>query len=312
MERQSYLEHHDIGFLYSLSAKAQWIIERDDSARQLSIQAADSLMKRWRKRIGILQAWGPENDSENGGRIIIDCMMNLPLLFWAYEQTGDDHYRDAAVQHALISRRFLVRGDGSSYHTFYFDQVTGDSLHGGTHQGYRDGSTWTRGQAWGIYGFALAHRYDPTAGYDDTSKMLANYFLSQIPEDGLVYWDFDAPQEPGTPRDSSAVAIAVCGLLELSELLKPDDPDVEDLRTSALRLLKVLVTRCSTDNLEEAEGLLRHGSYSVRGGASPDDFMIWGDYFYMEALLRIERSIPGYWYENNRLDEVTLESREGV
>ncbi|MEI0739375.1 glycoside hydrolase family 88 protein [Paenibacillus sp. JTLBN-2024] len=101
----------------------------------------------------------PEGDPENGGRIIIDCLLNLPLLYWAHLQTGDEKYYDIAYRHALLSRRFLVRGDGSSYHTFYFNQENGNAIRGGTHQGYQDGSTWTRGQAWGIYGFALSYRY---------------------------------------------------------------------------------------------------------------------------------------------------------
>jgi Highly conserved protein containing a thioredoxin domain len=297
LEKNQQLDHHDIGFLYSLSAKAQWILEKDENARALALQAADVLMKRWRPDSQLIQAWGPEGDPDNGGRIIIDCLMNLPLLYWAAEQTGNPIYAERARIHAEKSRRFLVRGDDSSYHTFYFDQKTGDSIRGGTHQGFRDGSTWTRGQAWGIYGFALAYRYFRDPVYLETSRRLARYFIDHLPEDSVAYWDFDVPQEAGTPRDSSASAIAACGILELAEHLPPGDPDREFLLRSVTDQLESLTNNYFTAGDATEEGFLRHGSYSVRGGASPDDYVIWGDYFYLEALLRLHQGTPGYWYE---------------
>ncbi|NBD23868.1 glycoside hydrolase family 88 protein [Paenibacillus glycinis] len=296
LEQGNQLDHHDIGFLYSLSAKAQWIIEQDESARELALRAADALMRRWRPGPRLIQAWGAEGDPENGGRIIIDCLMNLPLLYWAAEQTGDGRYAEIARAHAEKSRRFLVRGDDSSYHTFYFDPETGDALRGGTHQGFRDGSTWTRGQAWGIYGFALAHRYYKAPEFLETSKRLARYFIAHLPEDQVAYWDFDVPQEEGTPRDSSASAIAACGLLELAGQLPEADPERHAFLAAAEQSMRSLVARYFTAGHEAEEGLLRHGSYSVRSGASPDDFVIWGDYFFLEALMRLDRGIPGYWY----------------
>jgi len=297
MDRKIVFDHHDIGFLYSLSSKAQWILERDEDARSLTLEAAELLMKRWRERIGIIQAWGREDDEENGGRIIIDCMLNIPLLFWAYEQTGEPRYLRVAKAHAAKSQRFLVRGDGSSYHTFYFDRKNGDAIRGGTHQGYADGSTWTRGQAWGIYGFALAARYLNDSGLLDTAARMALYFAEHLPEDKVAYWDFDAPVTPGTKRDSSASAIAACGMLEIISQLGDDDPRSAALRDTAQASMESLVRDYSTQGSEEEQGLIKHGSYSVRGGDSPDDYVIWGDYYYLEALMRLEREIPGYWYE---------------
>ncbi|WP_029192627.1 glycoside hydrolase family 88 protein [Paenibacillus harenae] len=297
IERRVSLAHHDIGFLYSLSSKAQWILEKNEAAKQLTLQAADILMERWREKPQILQAWGPEGDPDNGGRIIIDCMMNLPLLHWAYQHTGNEAYRQAASIHSEKSRRFLVRGDDSSYHTFYFDQETGDALRGGTAQGFRDGSTWTRGQAWGIYGFALAYRYLGQPEMLETAKRLARYFIERMPEDHVVYWDFDAPQIPETKRDSSASAIAAAGMLEIAGFLSQDDPDRGLLLEAVHRSMASLVSNYATSGEEDAQGLLNRGSYSVRSGASPDDYVIWGDYFYMETLMRLENGIPGYWYE---------------
>ncbi|AIQ27018.1 glucuronyl hydrolase [Paenibacillus sp. FSL P4-0081] len=299
MDHKIIFDHHDIGFLYSLSSKAQWIIEQDTGAAQLTLEAADMLMKRWREAAGLIQAWGPEGDSVNGGRIIIDCLLNLPLLLWAHEHTGVASYRRVAELHARKARRFLVRGDGSSYHTFYFDPATGDAIRGGTHQGYGDGSTWTRGQAWGIYGFALISRYLQSAEMLETAKQLGRYFVSQLPEDGVAYWDFDAPVGPDTKRDSSASAIAACGLLEIAAQLGEADPEYRFFREAAEAAVRALAEHYSTHGSGEAEGLLKHGSYSVRAGDSPDDYTIWGDYYYLEALMRLERDIPGYWYERS-------------
>lgn len=297
LEHKVYLDHHDIGFLYSLSSKAQWMIEKDEEARQLTLQAADHLMSRWRPKSGIIQAWGPEGDEVNGGRIIIDCLLNLPLLYWAYEQTGNNAYLQVAIKQADQSQRFLVRGDDSSYHTFYFDQKTGDSIRGGTHQGYLDGSTWTRGQAWGIYGFALSYRYTKNASYLETSKRLALYFLERLPADHVAYWDFNAPVDANTPRDSSASAIVACGIIELLSHLDENDSAREYLQKRLQDSMSGLVNHYSTMNDSDLEGFLKHGSYHVRGNSSPDDFVIWGDYYYLEALMRLEKGHKGYWYE---------------
>ena len=291
------LDHHDIGFLYSLSAKARWISDKDEASRLLALQAADTLMKRWRSVPQLFQAWGPEGDEDNGGRIIIDCLMNLPLLCWATEQTGDPSYASYALIQTEKSCRFLVRGDDSSYHTFYFSQQTGNAIRGGTAQGYQDGSTWTRGQAWGVYGFALAYRYFKEPHYLETSLRLARYFLEHLPADQIAYWDFDVPQEGFTPRDSSASAIFVCGLLELLEHLPEDHPQREQISEAVNKSMDALVQHYFTAGNPSEEGFLRHGSYSVRGNSSPDDFMIWGDYFFLEALLRLQQGVPGYWYE---------------
>lgn len=291
------LGHHDIGFLYSLSSKAQWIIEKDEAAKQLTIDAADLLMTRWRSQSQIIQAWGPEGDEKNGGRIIIDCLMNLPLLYWAYETTGEQKYYDVAVAHANKSRRFLVRGDDSSYHTFYFNQENGNAIRGGTHQGYEDGSTWTRGQAWGIYGFALSYHYTNNPLYLETAIRMARYFLEHLPEDNVVYWDFDAPITPDTNRDSSASAITASGILELLKHLPANHPDRAFLEDGVKRSMTGLIESYATIGKPEAQGFIERGSYSVQEGVSPDDYMIWGDYYYLEALLKLEKDHKGYWYE---------------
>lgn len=292
------IDHHDIGFLYSLSSKAQWILKGDESAKALTIKAADHLLTRWREEGQYIQAWGPIGEpDDNGGRIIIDCLLNLPLLYWATKQTGDEKYKQIAISQADKSRRYLVRGDDSSYHTFIFNQVDGEPIGGTTHQGFTNGSTWTRGQAWGIYGFALSYRYTGDKQYLETAKRMAKYFFERLPEDNVVYWDFNVPVNEHTYRDSSASAIAAAGLLELMEHLDESDPDRGYYAECINQTMVSLIEGYSTMDDREAEGLIRRGSYHVRGDSSPDDYMIWGDYFYLEALMRLEKGIKGFWYE---------------
>ncbi|WP_409341558.1 glycoside hydrolase family 88 protein [Paenibacillus sp. MBLB4367] len=297
IEAMRALDHHDIGFLYSLSSKAQWMIEKDENAKRLTLQAADVLLNRWRPEGEYIQAWGPKGDPDNGGRIIIDCLMNLPLLYWAYEQTGEARYREIALLHAKKSQRFLVRGDDSSYHTFHFVPETGQPIGGSTHQGYQNGSTWTRGQAWGIYGFALSFRYTGEKTFLETAKRLARYFVAHLPEDEVAYWDFNVPVTAETYRDSSASAIAACGMLEILSHLEENDPDAAYLREAVNRSLTSLVNRYSTVGEKDAQGFIKHGSYHVRGNLAPDGFNVWGDYYYLEALMRLEKGHKGYWYE---------------
>lgn len=291
------LQHHDVGFLYSLSSKAQWIIEEDSNAKELTLKAATKLMDRWREKGQYIQAWGPVGDDVEGGRIIIDCLLNLPLLYWASEQTGDERFRDAAIIQADKSLRYLVRGDDSSYHTFHFNQETGEPIGGSTHQGYTNGSTWSRGQAWGVYGFALSYRYTKNPVYLEASKRMAHFFLKNSPEDYVSYWDLNAPITKDTPRDSSATAIVTAGIQELVSHLEPSDSERSYFENANLKMMNSLVTNYSTIHESGAEGLLKHGSYHVRGNLSKDDYMIWGDYFYLESLMRLEKGMTGYWYE---------------
>lgn len=143
----------------------------------------------------------------------------------------------------------------------------------------------------------MAYRYFREPRFLETSKRLARYFIEHLPDDHVAYWDFDVPQEEGTPRDSSASAIVACGILELLEHLPKNDPDREFLDQAVQQSMESLVNRYFTAGSETEEGFLRHGSYSVRGNSSPDDFMIWGDYFFLEALMRLRQGTSGYWYE---------------
>jgi unsaturated chondroitin disaccharide hydrolase len=153
LDRQVHI-NHDLGFLFSLSARAQWQLTGDARARELALQAARALVRRFRPAGGYIQDWGEVGEPKEGGRTIIDTMMNLSLLFWASQQRGDLSFHEAARAHANTSRRTLLRADGASYHTFFFDQETGEPIGPQTHQGWADDSLWARGQAWATHGFA--------------------------------------------------------------------------------------------------------------------------------------------------------------
>lgn len=144
------IDHHDLGFLYQPSCVAAYRLTGNQEARRTALAAADSLMARYLPQAGIIQAWGDLNHPRERGRMIIDCLMNLPLLHWAGVKAGDARYRDAAVRHAHLSQQYLVRADASSFHTYHFDPATGAPQYGSTHQGHADESCWARGQAWGI------------------------------------------------------------------------------------------------------------------------------------------------------------------
>ena len=286
--------HHDLGFLYSLSCVAGYKLTGDPVAAQAALGAARLLLERHDAKTGIIQAWGELTDPAQRGRMIIDCNLNLPLLYWASDFSGDPSFRLAADQHIEQAARHIVRADGSTFHTFFFDTESGLPLQGKTHQGYADDSCWSRGQAWGISGFPLVFRHNGDTRLIGLSKVLANYFLNRLPEDGVCHWDliFTSGEQE---RDSSAAAIAACGLLELSKSLPLLDPLRADYEHAALGMVQQLSENYLTVDGAPGSGLLKHAVYHKPHGIGIDESCIWGDYFYLEALVRLTRTWEPYW-----------------
>lgn len=281
------VDHHDIGFLYTLSCVSAWRRTQDELARTTAVQAADQLMGRFLPRAGVIQAWGSLEDPEQRSRTIVDSMMNLPLLYWTSEQTGDSRYAQAATRHAEQVMSHMIRPDGSTYHTFYFDLESGAPRFGRTHQGHRDESTWSRGQAWAIYGFALAYTYTHDDRFLQTAERCAAVFVANTPSDGVVFWDFDFAEGSSEPRDSSASAIAACGFLQLGS---------DAYAEAARHALQALWDCCATRGAEASNALILHGTQNRNSGAGVDEGTLFGDYFYLEALTRLSQPdwIP-YW-----------------
>jgi unsaturated chondroitin disaccharide hydrolase len=288
------VETHDLGFLFSLSCVAAWRLAGSEEARRAALKAASLLMGRYFEKAGIIQAWGDLGDPAQRGRIIIDCAMNLPLLFWASEETGDPYYREAASRHLQAANGHLLREDGSSYHTYFFDVETGRALRGKTAQGYSDSSCWARGQAWGIYGLSLGFKYLRDPALLETAARLAHYFLNRAPSDWVCYWDL-AFTEGAEERDSSAAAIAACGLLELARWLPAADPRKRPFENAAARIAASLAAAYAPVGSEPSGGLLLHAVYSKPAGEGVDECCIWGDYFYLELLARLQLAWEPYW-----------------
>ena len=285
---------HDLGFLYTLSCLAAWRLTGNRGARTTALKAADLLMTRYFEKAGIIQAWGDLTNPLMQGRIIIDCAMNLPLLYWASEETGNPYYREAAERHIRQANAALIRPDMSTFHTYYFDIETGLPLRGATHQGYSDSSCWSRGQAWCIYGNALSFRYLRDPALLEAARGSARYFLRHLPADLVPYWDL-VFTEGDEERDSSAAAVAACGLLELASLLPLTDPDKTLFETSALRMMESLARSYLAHDIPDSNGILIHGVYGKPQGNGVDECVIWGDYYFVEALRRLLASPASYW-----------------
>ncbi|MGO4937850.1 glycoside hydrolase family 88 protein [Fundicoccus sp. Sow4_H7] len=289
------LDTHDIGFLYSLSAVADYKVNGNLKSKELAIRAAQRLMQRYNEKSGVIQAWGNLEDVNENGRMIIDCLMNLPLLFFASENSGDDQYRVAATRHAKQTQKYIVRDNATTYHTYFFDRQTGLGVKGSTAQGFSDDSCWARGQAWGIYGFTLSYIYTGDYSFIETAKEVADYFLSQLPADKVVYWDLIFNDGSNEERDSSAAAIAGCGLLELARQLPITDSRRKNYEEKALEIILSLSQNYTTKDLEDSNAVLKHAVYDKNNDKGVDEAMIWGDYFYFESLVRLNQSWNLYW-----------------
>lgn len=291
------VDHHDMGFLYTPSCVAPYHVTGDETAKEAAILAARQLITRFQKVGGFIQAWGPMGAQENY-RYIIDCLLNLPLLYWASEVTGDARFRQIAITHTKTCLAHSFRPDHSTYHTFYMDPVTGEGVRGETCQGYRADSSWARGQAWAVYGLALSYKYTQRPDLPVLFDGVTDYFLSKLPEDMIPYWDLIF-RNGDEPRDSSSASIVACGLLEMARLV----PEKATAYTqTAKQLMGSLVRSYRVHQGDDANGLVYHGTYSKKSPYNScteegvDECVSWGDYFYLEALMRLKNpSWKEYW-----------------
>jgi len=292
------VDHHDMGFLYSPSCVAGYKLIGSEKGKEAGIMAADQLISRYHPIGEFIQAWGPMDQPENY-RLIIDCLLNLPLLYWASEETGDEKYKIIAEKHIHTTIANVIREDYSTWHTFFFNMTTGAPDHGATCQGYRDGSAWARGQAWGIYGVALAYKYTRHADYIDIFKKVTKYFLEHLPEDLVPFWDLEFGEGSTQPRDSSSASIAACGMLEMAKYMEAED--AECYTGVAKKIVKSLYDNYMVADEKTSNGLVLHSTYSNHSPYNTcnhygvDECNIWGDYFFMEALTRLNKKWNPYW-----------------
>lgn len=254
----------------------------DAAWRDGALTAAGSLTKRFNPRGNFIRAWGALDSPVNAGRAIIDTMMNLDLLFWASAETGDGRFADIARRHATTSAEHHVRDDGSTAHAFDFDPATGGPISQSTRQGYSPTSCWARGQAWAIYGFTTAYRRTTAEPFLDTARKAADWFLAHLPADAVPFWDFRSPNLPRDARDSSAGAIAACGLLDLGRVT-----DESRYREGGLRALRALCQGYTTRGLPAHQAILLHGTGNKPRDDDVDVSLVYGDYYFVEALMRL-------------------------
>ncbi len=290
------MNDHDIGFTFTLSTVAGYKITGDKRLRDISLLAAEQELGRFREKGGFIQLAGDENSPVELYRLIIDCLMNVHLLYWAAEETGREDFFRAAKIHFYTTINNAIRENGSAYQNIYFDPNTGNVIGKGTKQGVSDEACWSRGQAWVLYGLPLSYTHLRDDRILDIHESAVKYFFNNSPADYVPYWDFVFTEKDGEPRDSSAAAIAVCGLLEASRLMPEGDKRAELWKNAADCIMNSLIDNYTSKDCPEVEGLLMHGCYHVRGGLGIDECMAWGDYFYMEALMRyINPDWKRYW-----------------
>jgi unsaturated chondroitin disaccharide hydrolase len=226
----------------------------------------------------------------------LDIMMNVPVILYTAIETGDDALMSIASRHCATTRRYLVRGDGSTAHEAMFDTQTGECLRQTTHQGYRGDSCWSRGLAWALHGFATCGRLLNFGPWLDTSRACSNYLLEKLSGDPVPPWDFDAPEESRRQKDSSAGAIAAAGLFELADAVVTVGSDEARQRRYLLDAgMRILAALCEPEFLakEDAvwEGILKHGVYHINKGMGVDESVMWGDFFFVDALQRAIRHL---------------------
>jgi unsaturated chondroitin disaccharide hydrolase len=270
---------HDLGFLFFSTYLRWYRLTGEPALRDVLIEAGRTLALR-RQKGGYLASFvGPQS-------LFIDIMMNVGIILWAANATGDDKLREVALEHCRTTAKYLVRPDGGTAHEGLFDVNTGQFLRESTHQGWKPESTWSRGLAWALYGFTAVHRLSGEAEFLATARRCADFYLRRSPPGLVPYWDYDLPPEAPHHWDSSAAAIAASGLWDLSEAVS-DLAEQGRYRGAALTILQTL---CTDEFLPrrrpEWEGILMHGVYHFHKGLGVDESVAWGDHFFVEALVK--------------------------
>ena len=290
-EEHKYLTtNHDLGFVFNSSYGNGYRLTGNESFKQTMITAGNSLITRFNPNVGCIKSWDTDTgwQAKRGWEypVIIDNMMNLELLFELSNITGDEKYKNVAIAHANTTLKNHFRENNSSYHLVDYDPETGNIRSKQTAQGYSDDSSWARGQAWGLYGYTVCYRYTKDKKYLDQANNIAKYITlnKDIPEDGIPYWDYNAPNIPNEPRDVSAAAITVSALIELNQYTSNSYTSYIDKIMTALSSKNYLAELGKNNYF-----LLKHSVGSIPHGAEIDVPLNYADYYYLEALVRLKK-----------------------
>ncbi len=273
---------HDLGFKIYCPFGNAYKITKEEKYKEVFLSAASTLSTRYNQNVAAIRSWDFNKDVWQYP-VIIDNMMNLEMLFEATKLTGDSSFHYIANQHASTTLKNHFRKDNSSYHVVDYNPNTGEVNNKHTHQGFNHESAWSRGQAWGLYGFTVAYRYTNDKKYLQQARKIADFIFTNenLPSDMVPYWDYNAPNIPDEPRDVSAAAITASGLYELAT---HDTSSADKYHNWANKILQSLSSKkykCSTPPF-----FLQHSVGSVPGEFEVDAPIIYADYYYVEALLR--------------------------
>lgn len=282
---------HDLGFLVFCSYGNGYRLTKNPAYKKVILDTADSLSALFNPVVGTMLSWPREVEPRNWPHnTIMDNMINLEMLFWAAKNGGNPYLYDIAVSHADKTMKCHFRPDYTSYHVAVYDTISGNLIKGVTHQGYADSTMWARGQTWAIYGYTVVYRETKDPKYLDFVQKVTDVYLERLPEDKVPYWDFDDPSIPNAPRDASAAAVVASSLLELSTYL-PNGTG-KRYRDAAVEML----TSLSSDNYQSGKSnpsFLLHSVGHWPAHSEIDASIIYADYYYIEALLRLKRLQEG-------------------
>lgn len=278
--------HHDAGFMWLPSAVIDYKLTGNEASRVRGLKAASHLAGRFNPAGCFIRAWNDEVKPDSQGWTIIDSMMNLSLLFWASREYKDPRFRHIAAAHADTVLRHFIRPDNTLAHIVSFDPETGEKMENLGGQGQDGNSAWARGQAWAIYGMAIAYRETGKESYLNACKNVAAYFLSHLREDKAPVWDFRASKDSRWALDTSASACAASGLLELYSLME-DGPDRDFYYEQALAVLKGLYDSYF-DHRQESQSMIQMGTVHFPAGKNINVPIIYGDFFFTEALIKLK------------------------
>ena len=276
--------HHDVGFMWLPSAVIDYKLTGNPESRVRGLKAASHLAGRFNLAGRFIRAWNDDTALGCQGWAIIDCLMNIPLLFWASKETGDPRFYHIADAHAGTVLKSFIRPDHTSAHIVRFDPCTGKKIENLGGQGKGPDSAWSRGQAWTLYGMAIAFRETGKDEYLAAAEHTAEYFLAHLPEDKVPYWDFRCDPEERYAFDSSASACAASGLLEIAGLVKGPERK-KYYRQKAEEILKSLYENFA-DFSSETQGILQKGTVNFPKNKHINVPIIYGDYFFTEALIK--------------------------
>lgn len=282
--------HHDVGFMWHICAGVNYRLFGGRKSRLRNTYAADILASRYNPDGKFIRSW----NGDNRGWVIIDSMMNIPLLYWASEEYDDPRFKAVALSHAKTVMKNHIRPDGTSHHIVKLDESTGEFLEAYGGQGYALGSSWTRGQAWALYGFALSYIHTGRQEFLDTAKKVAHSFIANAAvNDWIIPIDFRQPEEPKF-IDTTAAAIAACGLIEIAKNVGEHEQKL--YLQSALNLLKKLDSDYCDYGTDE-QSLLQMGSEAYRPEQPEKIHMpiIYGDYFFTEAMYKLKGFDMLFW-----------------